>query len=211
MLCIINKRYCNNTVYHSPLLLIDNNTVYHSSRFCGGDNLRAIQPSDLGDTLRVIQPHPIFWWAHPMLGCWFWVFLLILVFHCLWWRLWSHPSSGSKGPSSCGWEYSASRRKMPVLPSPQCGGVLICFTPHLIWPCQPWPSLVSGHIYLGFTICQHQWALTSLPPLHIHVPSDVHSHITIPKVFTHPWWVLWLTSMVEAITSSWSTPGKSHW
>ena len=64
---------------------------------------------------------------------------------------------------------------------------------------------------LGFTICLCQWALTSLPPLHICVPSDVHCHITLSKVFTHPRWMLWQMSTVKAITSSWSTPGKSCW
>ena len=34
---------------------------------------------------------------------------LILVFHCLQWRVWSHPSMGSEGPSSGGWEYSCIR------------------------------------------------------------------------------------------------------
>ena len=63
MLCIINKRYCNNTVHCSPLLLT--NTVYHCSKFCWGDNLRVIQPSDLGDNLGVIQLSPILWQAHP--------------------------------------------------------------------------------------------------------------------------------------------------
>ena len=60
MLGIINKRYGNNTVHSSPLLLIDNNTVYQSSKFSGGDNLRAIQPIDTGYTLGVIQPPPPF-------------------------------------------------------------------------------------------------------------------------------------------------------
>ena len=31
----VNKRYDNNTVNHSPFLLVDNNTVYHSSNFVG--------------------------------------------------------------------------------------------------------------------------------------------------------------------------------
>ena len=59
MLCI-NKRYGNNTVHHSPLLLIDNNTVYHSSKFCGGYNVRDFPLSDLGDTSGVIQLPPPF-------------------------------------------------------------------------------------------------------------------------------------------------------
>ena len=54
---------------------------------------------------------------------------------------------------------------------------------------------------LGLTICWHQWALTSLPLLHIHVPSEVHGYITLPKVFTHFQWMLQWTSMAEVMTS----------
>ena len=54
---------------------------------------------------------------------------------------------------------------------------------------------------MGFTICQHQWALTSFPLLCIHVLSEVCSHIMLPKVFTHLLWMLWWTSTAEVITS----------
>ena len=33
--CYVNKRYGNNTVHCSPLLLIANDAVYHSSNFVG--------------------------------------------------------------------------------------------------------------------------------------------------------------------------------
>ena len=54
----------------------------------------------------------------------------------------------------------------------------------------------------GFTICQHQQTLTSLPPPDICVPSNVYCHITLPKVFTHLQWTLQQMSMVKAVTSS---------
>ena len=64
---------------------------------------------------------------------------------------------------------------------------------------------------LGFTICQHQWALTSLPPPYVHVPSVVCSHITLPKVFTHLLWMLWWMSIAEVVTSHLSIQGKLCW
>ena len=52
---------------------------------------------------------------------------------------------------------------------------------------------------------------TSFPPPHIHVPSNVHGHITLPKVFTAFQWMLWWTSITEVITSHLSVPGKLYW
>ena len=135
------------------------------------------------------------------------LWLLVLVFvgssFChLWWRVCGHPSLGGKGPSSCGLEYSTSRRKMPVLPSPWDGGVPTHYTPSLFGFANHCPGLWVVISILGSTICWCQWALTSLPPPHIHVHSDLHSHITLPKVFTHLQWMLQLMSMVEALTSS---------
>ena len=37
------------------------------------------------------------------------------------------------------------------------------------------------------------------------------AHITLPVVFTHPQWRLQKTSMAEAATSCFSTPGKLYW
>ena len=65
--------------------------------------------------------------------------------------------------------------------------------------------------FLGFTVCQHQWALMSFPPLHVHAPSEVHGHITLPKVFTHFQWTLQWTFTAKVITSCLSTPGKLCW
>ena len=69
-------------------------------------------------------------------------------------------------------------------------GYLPVSLPLFVLPCQPWPSSVSGCILLGFTICQHQQALTWFPLPHVHVPSKVCGHITLPKVFTHLLWTL---------------------
>ena len=45
--------YISNKTYY-------NNTVYCSLKCCGGDDLRAIQPSNLGGTLGDVQPPPSF-------------------------------------------------------------------------------------------------------------------------------------------------------
>ena len=52
------------------------------------------------------------------------------------------------------------------------------------------PVLWLAAFLLGFTICQHQWALISFPLPYVCVPSKVCSHITLPEVFTHPQWML---------------------
>ena len=71
----------------------------------------------------------------------------------------------------------------------------------------PWVVILISR----FTI---QWLLQaamSFPWPNTCVPSDIYSHITLPVVFIHPWWMLQWTSMVEVVTSHWSTPGKSCW
>ena len=180
---------------------------------------------------------------------------LTLVFHCFEWRVWSHPSMGGKGPSSGGWEYSSSGRDTGIVIPPDMG-VPTHFTPPLVWPCQPWPSLVTGCIHLGVhyppasmgidicvdvSFCCNIWrnscclsaipsdlmkstavdeslssmnqqfcsrenqlvqkALTLFPLPHVCAPSKVHSHFTLPKVFTHLWWMLQWMSTAEVITS----------
>ena len=67
MLHILNKRYCNNT-------------VYHSLKFCGCDNLRAIQSSNLGDTLGVVQPPHLLASMSSCFVCQFQVFFLFQFF-----------------------------------------------------------------------------------------------------------------------------------
>ena len=52
---------------------------------------------------------------------------------------------------------------------------------------------------VGFTICQHQWALMSFPLPYIHVPSKVCSHITL-SLGLHP-------SSVDALVD---VHGRSH-
>ena len=126
---------------------------------------------------------------------------LILVSLSLGWRVWSHPSMGGKGPSSGGWEYSTSGRQTDIIIPLDMGCTYPFNSPLFVWTCQPWPSSVSGHILLGFTIHQCQQALTSFPPPHVCVPSEVHGHIILPKVFTHLLWMLWWMSIAEVVIS----------
>ena len=91
-------------------------------------------------------------------------------------------------------------------------GVLTHFTLTLFFGlanCDPLGLVVA--FIIGFTICQHQWALMSFPLPYVCVPSEVCSHITLPKVFTHLLWMLWWTSTAEVVTSHLSTPGKLCW
>ena len=76
----INKRYDNNTVNHSPFLLIDNDAVYCSLNFVGGANLRAFPPSVPGDTLGFHNHPPLFGEHILMLTLSVLVSLLIMVF-----------------------------------------------------------------------------------------------------------------------------------
>ena len=76
-----------------------------------------------------------------------------------------------------------------------------------------------------FWFCKQVWwsssllsvgihGLTSIPPPNACEPvchsvnEDVHVHYTWPRNFTHLWWMLWLTSMGEAIASHLSTQGS---
>ena len=72
-------------------------------------------------------------------------------------------------------------------------GVLTHFTPPFVLFGLAYhdPVLWVVAFIVGFTICQHQWALTLFPPPYVCVPSEVCSHITLPEVFTHPQWMLW--------------------
>ena len=73
---------------------------------------------------------------------------LISVFCCLQWRVWSHPSTGG---SLFMWVGAFCIREVEA-----CSSLLLTWrgtylfdSPLLVWTCQLWPSLVSGHIYLG--------------------------------------------------------------
>ena len=137
MLHITNKRHCNNT-------------VYGSLKFCGDDNLRAIQPSNLRDTLGVVQPPPIFWWTHPHALAVGFGFFVNSGFS-------SSLMEGMKPPLFRQWwslflwvgVFCIKGEDASSSLSPMWKGTYPFHSPHLVWPCQPWPSLVSGHIYLG--------------------------------------------------------------
>ena len=72
----------------------------------------------------------------------------------------------------------------------------------------PWVVVVV----IQSTVQWHLWAEDIYPSAKcMHDPVNIHFHYTLPEVFTHPWWMLWWTSIGEVITSHWSTPGKSWW
>ena len=70
-------------------------------------------------------------------------------------------------------------------------GLLTCFTPPFVMFGLAYhdPVLWVVTFIMGFTICQHQWALMSFPLPYVCVPSEVCSHITLPEVFTCPQWM----------------------
>ena len=104
---------------------------------------------------------------------------------------------GDEGPSSGGWEYSTSGKETGLVIPPD---MRVTYPFHSLL-CLALPNMTQFLFVLGFTICQCQWALMSFPLLHIHVPSEVHGHITLPKVFTNLWWMLQWMSMAEVVTS----------
>ena len=114
---------------------IINNTVYHSLEFWGGGILRLF--------------NPIAWWhlggssscplflggACLMLWLSILVFLVNFLFHPFQWRVWSHPSTGSEGPSSGGWEHSTSERYTGVFSPLDTGDTYQFHSPHQSPPC----------------------------------------------------------------------------
>ena len=81
----------------------------------------------------------------------------------------------------------------------------------LQWSCYhdsvPWVALVA----IQSTIWWHLWDETSISLPNVCNPVDIHSHYTLPEVFTCPQWMLQWMSMGEVIASHWSTPRKSSW
>ena len=57
----------------------------------------------------------------------------------------------------------------------------------------------------------HLQAETSIPLPNACDPVDIHTHYTLPEVFTCPQWMLWWTSTGEVVACHWYTPGKSSW
>ena len=105
----LNKRCYNNTVHHSPLLVTILSTAVWS--FVGVIFWGLFNPVAWVTPQGLSSCSPFFFDEHiHMLWLLIMVSWLILVFCCLQWRVWSHPSTGSKGPSSSGWEYSTSGR-----------------------------------------------------------------------------------------------------
>ena len=62
-------------------------------------------------------------------------------------------------------------------------------------------------VVIQSTIQWHLWAEMSIPPPNAHdsvshsVNEDIHTHYTLPGIFPHPHWMLWLMSMGEAVAS----------
>ena len=175
---------------------IISNTVYCSSTFCGVNFSRAVQPSNPGDTSGIVKLFPPFslMSTSSCSGCQFW-FLIILNGGYE-----ATPLQVVRIPLLVGWSILCQGGRqvlsflltwgyLPLSPSPLFG--LVNHDP--VW----WVVI----FILRFTIHQHQQALMSFPLPHIHVPSEVHSHITLPKVFTHLYWMLQWMSMTEVVTS----------
>ena len=164
--------------------------------------LRPVPPSELGDTLGIVQLSPLFIWGActhvPAVNS---GFLASFGFSSFWMEGMKPPIYGQWGSLFWWVEVFHIREADWCHHSSWHGGTYPFHSSLFVWPCQLWPSLVSGHIFLWFTICQYQWTLTSFPPLHICVPSEVHSHITLPKVFSHLLWMLQWMSMAEVVTS----------
>ena len=187
-----------------PLLLIDNNTVYCSSKFCGGDNLRAIQPSDLGWYLGgyPTTTPPILASTSLCSGCQFWFlcwFQFFVIFDGgyeatpLWVaRVLLHV--GGSIPCHQG-------GRCMLIPPPDTEGYLLHFTPislfglanHVTqfdeWSYLSWGSLsasINGH-WCHSLCCTYVFLLMST------------GHITLPRVFTNPCWML-----------QWMFHGRNH-
>ena len=162
------------------------------------NNLGVVQQSNL----------PLFLWAcpHALAVRWFW-FLLILVSFCS--CHWLIPHYEGTKPPLYGWwgslfiwvgafyinEVDASsscfltwRGTYPL--HPPC---LVLLTMTQFW----WVVALISRL----TIWWHLWAVTSFPLPNACVASNVYSHITLPKVFTHLQLMIQWTSTVEFITS----------
>ena len=83
--------------------------------------------------------------------------------------------------------------------------------PYPLWSCNCDSVLWVVVVVIWSAIWWHLWAVMSLPLPNVCDPADIACHYTLPEVFTHLLWTLWQTSMIEAIDSHWSTPGKSAW
>ena len=86
-------------------------------------------------------------------------------------------------------------------------------------------SYLSG-LATTFQFCEQLWCSSSLvsagiygvmsiPPPDAHkltghsVQEDIHAHYTLLEIFTHPQWMVWLTSTGEATASNLCIPEKS--
>ena len=125
-------------------------------------------------------------------------------------REWSHPYVVGCGPSIIEWEYSASKvndnKLLKILTQ---RGAYLFHTPQ--WSCYHDPVTWVVMAFVQSTIQWHLWAETSIPLSNTCNPVDIHPHYTLPDVFIHLQWMLWLMSMGEGIAFHWSTPGKSSW
>ena len=173
----------------------DNNTVHHSSNTL--NTLRVFnsitQAMLRGITLRgFIWLTPLFLWrACPHALAVSSGFLVKLHFSLLQWRVWNHLSTGSEGPFTGGWGIPCQRGRQVLSFFSWHGGCLPISLPFVLFGlAYHYPVSWVVTFVIRFTICQHQWALTLLPPPYVCVPSKVCNHITLPVVFTHPLWTL---------------------
>ena len=167
---------------------IINNTVYCSSAFCGGNfNFEACSTQWTRWHLGGCPTVPLFsiWGAHPHALAVNSGFLANFGFSSFWTEGMKPPFYGWQGSlfwwvgvfhiREADWCHHSSWHR----------GTYPFHSPLFVWPCQPWPSSVSGCILLGFTICQHQWALTSFP-LHLMYVFLLRSMATSPYLRSSP-------------------------
>ena len=193
----LNKRCFNNTVYCSPLITILSIAVWS---FCVGLRVfnSVTQVTLRGFTLRGFvwpsglppcfsKEHILMLWLSILVS---WLVSILVIFDG------GHeatPVQPVMVPLLVGWSIPCQRgRKVLSFIPLDTGGTHPFHYPIVLFGfayCDPVLWVVA--FIIGFTICQHQWAPTLLPPPYVHVPSEVCSHITLPVVFTHPLWMLW--------------------
>ena len=198
MLHVVNKRYFNNTAHCSLLLLTILSIAILS--FVGVIIWKLFNP------VTWVTPHGLSIHPLPMASmsscsscqfwflCWFWFFVICYGGYE------ATPPWVARVPLGVDGSipHQGGKQALSIL----TWGVLNHFThPSLFCLANHDPVQWVVTSVLGFTIHWHQWALTLLPLSHVCVPSKVHGHITLPKVFTLPWWMLWWMSMAEVITS----------
>ena len=135
---------------------------------------------------------PLFLEEHVLM---LWLLILVswlgfIVCH-LQWRVWSPPLQVARVPLLVGGSIPHQRGRQALSFLLTWGYLPVSLPLVLFGLAYHDPVLWVVTFIVGFTICQHQWALMSFPLPYVCAPSEVCSHITLPQVFTHLLWMLW--------------------